>query len=493
MEFRILGTLDAIHGNQAVEFPRPKPRALLAMLVIHANQVVSADRLIDALWGEHPPPSASNTLQSYVSHLRQALAELAPTVDVRPLVRTQAPGYVLTVDPGWIDARRFERLAAEGRRASANCDYERAAVFFDQALSLWRGPALADFDGEPFASVEAARLGQLRLAVIEERAAAELELGHHADLVGRLQTVVAEHPLREQLWAQLMVALYRCGRQAEALRAYQTVRRLLGEELGIEPGPGLRQLEADILAQSPALEWEPKTAPRTSSDRGGSDVPFPHLLSVGSVVDYVGREALLASLDEPRRRAFDGTCRAVLLAGEPGVGKTRTVGEVARRACTGGATVLYGHCDEDVAVPYQPFVEALDWYTMHARDPVLGRYPAELSRLQPLLASRVADLGTPVSSDPRSEEYLLFEATTSWIIELARQHPLVLVLDDLHWASKPVLLLLRHLLRAAAADAEPVPMLVLGTYRDTEVGTDHPLGDLVADLRRLATVDVMGV
>jgi len=256
VEFRILGTLDVIDGQQSVDFSRPKPRALLAMLVVYANQVVSAERLADGLWGELQPPSATNTLQTYVSQLRQALGGER---DDGVRIRTQAPGYVLTVDPERIDARRFERLLAEGRRSLEASEPDQAALRLEAALSLWRGPALADFAGETFASLEACRLQELRLAAVEAHAYAELALGRHAELVGRLQILVAEHPLREGLWGQLMLALYRCSRQAEALRSFQTARRYLAEELGIDPGPDLRKLEADILAQAPSLAYKPST------------------------------------------------------------------------------------------------------------------------------------------------------------------------------------------------------------------------------------------
>jgi class 3 adenylate cyclase len=164
--------------------------------------------------------------------------------------------------------------------------------------------------------------------------------------------------------------------------------------------------------------------------RGGARVPFPGLLSVGRWAGYVGREQLLGRLEQTRQQAAAGRCRAVLLCGEPGVGKTRTTAEVAQAAFDEGAIVLYGRCDEDIGAPYQPFAEALDWYTTHAGHAILGRYPGELTRLQPLLGLRVARLPAPVASDPRSEEYLLFEATRSWLVELSRQQPLVLVLDD---------------------------------------------------------------
>jgi class 3 adenylate cyclase len=236
--------------------------------------------------------------------------------------------------------------------------------------------------------------------------------------------------------------------------------------------------------------WEP-TAEVES--RSGTGAPFPGLLAVGRSTGYVGREELLGHVEEARQQATAGACRAVLLCGEPGIGKTRTAAEVAQVAFAEGAIVLYGRCDEEVGAPYQPFAEALDWYTSHVGEPVLGRHPGELSRLQPLLGARVKGLAAPVSSDPRSEEYLLFEATRSWLVELSRRQPVVLVLDDLHWASKPVLLLLRHVLRAAVTEGDGVRLLVLGTYRDTELGRSHALAGVMADVRRLPSVEQLAM
>ena len=235
--------------------------------------------------------------------------------------------------------------------------------------------------------------------------------------------------------------------------------------------------------------WEPAEV----EGRGGTGVPFPGLLSVGRSAGYVGREELLGRLEQARRQTAAGRCRAVLLCGEPGIGKTRTAAEVAQAAFDEGAIALYGRCDEEIGVPYQPFAEALDWYTGHVGQPVLGRYPGELIRLQPLLGLRVAGLAAPVSSDPRSEEYLLFEAARTWLVELSRRQPVVLVLDDLHWASKPVLLLLRHVLRAAVAEGERVRLLVLGTFRDTELGRNHDLAGVMADVRRLPGVEQLAM
>jgi class 3 adenylate cyclase len=262
------------------------------------------------------------------------------------------------------------------------------------------------------------------------------------------------------------------------LKGFAESWRLFALDLATVPGDG----------QAEAAGWEP-----LAEGRGGTGVPFPGLLSVGRSTGYVGRAALLQRLEHARRQAAAGACRAVLLCGEPGIGKTRTAAEVAQAAFAEGAIVLYGRCDEEVGTPYQPFAEALDWYASHVGEPVLGRHPGELVRLQPLLGARLVGLAAPVSSDPRSEEYLLFEATRSWLVELGRQQPVVVVLDDLHWASKPVLLLLRHVLQAAVAEGDSVRLLVLGTYRDTELRLDHALAGVMADVRRLPGVEQLAM
>ena len=281
-----------------------------------------------------------------------------------------------------------------------------------------------------------------------------------------------------------------------------TVRELMaGSGLGFVD-LGVRELKgfperwrlfALDLATVRGGEVQPVVWESLGGSRGSTGVPFPGLLSVGRSTGYVGREELLGRLEQVRREAAAGGCRAVLLCGEPGIGKTRTAAEVAQAAFEEGAIALYGRCDEEIGVPYQPFAEALNWYTDHVAQPVLGRHPGELRRLQPLLGARVKGLPAPVSSDPRSEEYLLFEATRSWLVELSRQQPVVLVLDDLHWASRPVLLLLRHVLRAAVAEGDGVRLLVLGTYRDTELGHSHALAAPMADLRRLPGVEQLTV
>jgi len=259
VEFRILGPLEVLDDGRPVALPGGRGRALLALLILHAGEVVSADRLIDELWGENPPPTATTALQGLVSTLRKRLEPAQAGGEARAVLRTVPPGYVLATDPTGVDANLFRRLVEEASGAAAA---ERSPRL-RRALSLWRGPALAEFTYQPFAQREITALEELRLVAIEERVEADLALGRHGQLVAELETLVAEHPFRERVRGQLMVALYRAGRQAEALEVYRDTRQALVEELGIEPGPGLRQLEQAILRQDPSLDREPsrETAP----------------------------------------------------------------------------------------------------------------------------------------------------------------------------------------------------------------------------------------
>jgi len=256
MEFRLLGALEVRKGERVVAIGGAKQRALLAILLLYANEVVSRDRLIDELWRERAPGTAGPSLDHQVSRLRKALG-------TDEVLLTRGGGYVLETDSEEIDVRRFERLLEEGRRANASGQHADAATLLRDALGLWRGSALSDFTYEPFARLEIERLEELRLVASEERFDAELALGHHGPLVSELESLTARHPLRERLRAQLMLALYRSGRQAEALRVYADTRRRLVDELGLEPGQDLQQLEQAILRQDPALDLvQPETRSR---------------------------------------------------------------------------------------------------------------------------------------------------------------------------------------------------------------------------------------
>jgi predicted ATPase/DNA-binding SARP family transcriptional activator len=297
MDYLVLGPLEVRDGQESLPLAGAKQRALLALLLLNANRVVSRDRLIGELWGDEPPATAVTSLQVYVSRLRKLLP--AETLLTRP------PGYLLAVEPDELDLRRFERLLAEGHEALAGGDAERAAVVLHEALELWRGPALAEFAFEPFAQAEIGRLEDLRLSAVEERIEADLALGRHADLIGELEALIAENPHRERLRGQLILALYRSGRQAEALEAYQQARRAL-DDLGIEPSEELQHLEKQILTHDPVLAAAPISSPRNRNNLPAQTSPL------------VGRERELTEvleLVEPNR--------LVTLTGAGGSGKTR--------------------------------------------------------------------------------------------------------------------------------------------------------------------------
>lgn len=238
IEFRILGPVEVLAEGHPIEIPQARLRALLAILLLNANEVVSTDRLIDALWGEQPPSKAGNALQVSVSRLRKLLPNGG-----EPFVQTRYPGYVIELEPAQLDLRRFETLAGEGRESLRLGEPVEAARLLREALAVWHGPALADLTSEAFAQREAERLEESRLAALELRIEADLATGEHAGLVAELESLVAAHPYREGFRGQLMLALYRAGRQAEALEAYQLLRQQLVDDLGIEPSRSLQQLE----------------------------------------------------------------------------------------------------------------------------------------------------------------------------------------------------------------------------------------------------------
>lgn len=265
MEYRILGPLEVWDAGRRLDIDAPKQRAILAVLILHANEVVSTDRLLDLVWGDEPPSGGVRTLRFHISRLRDAL-QPGRAQGVEGVVATRAPGYVLLVDPDQLDASRFERMADEARMLLVK-DPSRALDVIDDALELWRGSPLSDLTYEEFARPEIVRLEELRLRVIEDRVDAALALGRHEELIGELRTAIEEQPLRERRWGQLMTALYRAGRQAEALDAYRAVRAQLGEELGIEPSSDLAALEERILLQDTTL-LEPGPVPSVERLRG---------------------------------------------------------------------------------------------------------------------------------------------------------------------------------------------------------------------------------
>src|SRR5215208_3442861 len=294
VDFRLLGPLEVVgDGGLALSIGRGRQRALLAILILRANEPVAIDRLVEELWGESSPPTAQRMLHNQVSALRRVLG-------ANDRLETQGSAYLLNVYPGERDVDRFEELLARGR-AQIEADPDGAAQTLRQALYLWRGPPLSDLAYETFAQTEIARLEERRWAAFEALVETELSLGRHADLVSELEAAVAEHPLREHGHGQLMLAQYRCGRQAEALEAYRNARRTLVEEIGVEPGTELRALQDAILAQDPALD-------------GGSPI-------------LAGRDLELAQLIGLLDDACEGRSAIALVSGPHGSGKTRLAAE----------------------------------------------------------------------------------------------------------------------------------------------------------------------
>ena len=253
LKFRVLGPFEVVCDGRLLDVGPTKQRATLAMLLMHANTVVPTDRLLDGLWSGEPPVNARHALQVYVSNLRKLLKSGRSPGGNGQVLITRRPGYLLSVPSEQLDAACFERLVANGRQALTDGRVGEASELLRAALGLWRGPALADLTDLPFTRAQIPRLEQLRLQALEARLDADLALGRHVDLVGELETLVAMHPLRERFWIQLMLALYRASRQGEALQTYQAARELLIEQLGIDPGMEMRQLQTAILRQDPTL------------------------------------------------------------------------------------------------------------------------------------------------------------------------------------------------------------------------------------------------
>jgi len=315
VQFRVLGPLELLDGPRQIALGGGRQRKLLLALLIHANEVVSGDRMIEALWGERPPASAAKLVQGFVSKLRRVLDD--------GRLETRAPGYVLRVDPGELDVDRFEALVAEARAVPAN----RAAELLREALSLWRGPPLPELRYADIAQPEIARLEALRHVALEQLFEAELAVGRHRELLPELERVLAAEPLRERLRGQLMLAMYRSGRQADALAVYADGRRTLVDELGIEPGAALKELERQILAHDVALELGPSKA-------DGAPVPTPLLASVDRLpgnlptpsTPFLGRTSELGEVVELLSRR---DVRMVTLTGPGGSGKTRLAAQAA--------------------------------------------------------------------------------------------------------------------------------------------------------------------
>ncbi len=452
----VLGQLVATRDGSALELGGPRQRAVLALLVLARGDVVPADRLVDALWGGATPPSATSALQAYVSHLRKAMEPDRGPRDRQSVLARQGPGYALRVDGEAVDAWRFERLLREADGA----DPGAAQSMLEQALRLWRGPAYADHAGEPWADGEVARLTGLREVAREQLLAARLGQGESAVLVPEIEHLVDEDPLREERWRLLVLALYRAHRQADALAALRRARATLAEELGVDPGPALRSLEAEVLAQSPALDAPARKPVRTAAGGGPVQQPAP------AADDLVEREHELRVLRGALADALDGRGRLALVQGPAGIGKSRLLQEVRRLATDQGVLVL-GARGSQLERDFG-FGAVRQLFEGTLADPVRR---AELLRGAAASASTVFG---EVSADPgqRADGSFAVLHGLYWLtVNLTEHQPVVLAVDDVQWCDSGSVRALAFLLKRL----EGLRVLVVATLRTGEPHDDEAL------------------
>ncbi len=498
-EIRVLGPVEISWAARVIDLGGAKARALVARLLIDRNLVVPVDRIVDSLWANHEGDGAEIALRSTISRLRKRLREAGAPDD---LIVTRHPGYALETAAEVTDVHRFEQLVSGARRQLAQHRPSECARLLGEGEGLWRGAAYSEVRDEPFARAEARRLEELLLSAIELRMDAGLTMGEHQALVGELETLTSAHPLRERLWSQRMLALYRSGRQAEALRVFQDLRSILVAELGIEPGHDVSWIEHAILNHDPALDYlVPPEAVRRRGARGRARSGRPHRvprpradLTERGAADRARTRVVVAAWTGGRRcaAATGGSCWWKATPASERHGWWRSWRVPSRAAAR---LVLWGRCDEDAVAPFQPFAEALGRYFQSLSADRIGEMPGwqltELSRL----VVRLQEYAPPLeedAGDPESERFRFFEAVTATLNEMSAGRPVLLVVDELHWADQPTLLLLRHVLR----NVDTASLGVIGMYVDTEVPPDHRLRFLLAERRgehKVETVHLKGL
>lgn len=446
LRFGVLGSIGAERDGEPLPLKGPKHRAVLARLLVARGRMVSVDQLIDDLW-EHPPHRAVGAIQTFVADLRRALEpDRAPRTPAEVLV-TVTPGYVLRTEPDAVDADRFEAAVVRAAELLATEHFDRALATADAALALWQGPAYAEFAEQGWARAEVDRLDGLRLLAVEHRAAALIDLARPAEAVPTLNSLLAEHPLREHAWELLAVSLYRSGRQSDALAALRRIRHLLRTELGADPGPELQRVEADILAQAPRLLPNARTS---SPGRG----------FVGRRLEFT---AIQQAADDAARH---GRIRLALLAGEAGAGKS-ALAEAVSSALTGnGWLAARGESPADLGVP-PGWAWTRILATLTAADPTERTRPDETTIM-----------------DPAEARFLFHRAAADYLASVSQRKPVLLVFDDIHNAGAETLDLLSALVTGGIAG----PVLVLATYRSTEISTE-----LTATLGKVAPFEPVRV
>lgn len=488
MEFSVLGPLEVRSDGTEVGVGAPKLRALLISLLLDVGRVVPAERLVQDLWGEDATDQALVSLRSYVSNLRRLL----PGTGDRPLIATRGRGYVLDVDPGTVDAVRFEQLARQGRDLLATAPAD-AVRRLDAALALWRGPALDDVADLAFARAPAARLEELRLAAVEVRLDALLAAGRASEVVAEAESHAAAHPLRERPRAQQMLALVRTGRAPEALAVHRQYRELLAEELGLDPSERLDALADAILRRDPGLVPDPIPAPPPTSATAPAHTPpaAEEAVSVSPAPadQLVGRTAERERLREAVGRLVAGDGGVVLLAGEPGIGKTALLRALTTDATSRGVPVVWGRCHEAEGAPaFWPWVQVIrtlaDRLDPAALDRALGGAAAAVLHLVPELGDESMRPPLDPAADPQAARFVLHDAVATFLRRVALDTGLVVVLDDLHWGDLASL----ELAGFVGSQARGSRVMLAGSYRSADAERTPELDATLATLAREETV-----
>lgn len=472
--------MQAFLGDVPVDLGTRKQRALVAALAMNHGRPVSVDALVDMLWPDGAPPGVTGTLQAYVAGLRRSLEPARAARAPSTVLVTVAPGYALRVEDDALDAARFDRAVSRAHRRigqvaglhdrSGLSTEELAAVVaeLDEALALWRGTPYLELEDAPSAVAERARLEELRVVALEDRAVAALELGEHATVAGELESLTTAYPLRERLWGLRALALTRAGRQAEALDALREVREVLADELGLEPGQELRDLQSAVLRQDPTLDWQPavESAP---AEPVRTPTPTARIQSFVPTLPpwpLVGRAEQLADLVKALDQAESGSVALAALVGEPGIGKSRLAGELAKVAGERGATVLLGRCSQDDgAPPLWPWQQVLR---------ALGRDLPEESE----------------GDEDGGGRFRTWESIAGAVAEAASERTIVVLLDDLHWADVASL----RVLRLLGETVQQGRLLVVGTWRSHPEPTDALLDAVETFARRHAVrLDLQGL
>ncbi|MEV7964522.1 BTAD domain-containing putative transcriptional regulator [Sphaerisporangium sp. NPDC088356] len=475
--FRVLGPVEAYDDDGEVDLGGLRQRAVLARLLVARGQVVPVDTLLFDLWTDEGAKGAQSGLQVYISRLRRVLEPGRPRGGPNRLLVTVASGYALRTAPEQVDALRFEAMVRSAGKYLDNDDPEPARTGLETALGLWRGTPYSDFAEQQWAEAEVSRLAELRLVARERHADAGLRFGLHAETVPDLEALTGENPLREEGWRLLALGLYRCGRQGDALAALRRARTTLAHELGIDPGPALRKMESDILSQDPALELTLPQRPRF--EVAGTWPPRPESQTADlpplSPEPFVGRAAELARLTGAAPHALAGRFTAAVVGGDPGAGKTTLVRQLGLELSRQGWITASGGCpDSSATPPGWAWVEVL-------RMLVAVRGTGEYGSL---LAPLLDDAAPTDEDDQASGGFRLHRAVGGYIAGIAREAPVLLTLEDLHWADDQTLALLRALPSLLATSR----VLLVVTCRDGELNDQQ--SDVLAALARLGPVRV---